>query len=59
MSHVQFRVNEAREWDWQRMKVEHSDANILLIIYFTKFISSKYIAFKGRIFHNTTGKDIK
>ena len=41
------------------MNVKPSDANILLVIYFTNFVSSEYIAFKDRIFHNTTGKDMK
>jgi hypothetical protein len=56
LSHLQSRVNEARDWDWQWMNVKSSDANILLIIYFIKFISTEY---KGRIFHNTTGQDMK
>jgi hypothetical protein len=41
------------------MNVKSSDANIPLFIDFTKFISSEYIASKDRIFHNTTGKDMK
>jgi hypothetical protein len=57
LSHLQSRVNETREWDWQWMDVKPGDANILLSIYFTKFISSEYTVFKDRIFHNATEKD--